>query len=129
MQLAVTWFPPPHREISVALTAKGLGAKEVSHLRTATSRLRRPSSLQRTLEAVVGIDVARRFYTATVESGSSVDSTPGASASATASAAALAVAKFDQKLASSRRRARVNYVARRTESQLPVHEDDSALTL
>ena len=29
-QLAVTWFPPPHREISISVTATILGAKEMS---------------------------------------------------------------------------------------------------
>ena len=29
-QLAVTWFPPPHREISISVTATILGAKETS---------------------------------------------------------------------------------------------------
>ena len=47
-QLALTWFEPPHREISVALTAKKLGAEQgkgmpiarlLTQIRRATSRV------------------------------------------------------------------------------------------
>ena len=35
-RLAITWFPPPHREISIALSAKDLGAAVVERDRSAT---------------------------------------------------------------------------------------------
>mmetsp|Transcript_36930 Transcript_36930/g.97787 ORF Transcript_36930/g.97787 Transcript_36930/m.97787 type:complete len:293 (-) Transcript_36930:552-1430(-) len=34
-QLAVTWFEPPHRDISIALTAKKLGAEQVKGMKMA----------------------------------------------------------------------------------------------
>jgi hypothetical protein len=34
-QLAVTWFEPPHRDISIALTAKKLGAEQVKGMKIA----------------------------------------------------------------------------------------------
>ena len=63
MQLATTWFPPPHREISLALTAKSLGAKPVSkspHIKLTFRRLHslvrlevRPESAKRSAPAAV----------------------------------------------------------------------------
>ena len=57
-QLAVTWFPPPHRAISVALMAKNLGAQEVIH--TAQRRL---DSTKRKTIATLMVGVQRKPMT------------------------------------------------------------------